>query len=27
MLGEVTPPDPNMLDNLRYLLSGGDYDF
>ena len=27
MLGEVTPPDPNVLDNLRYLLVGGDYDF
>jgi len=27
MLGEVTPPDPNVLDNLRYLLIGGDYDF
>jgi len=26
-LGEVTPPDPNMLDNLSYLLYGGDYDF
>ena len=26
-MGEVTPPDPNMLDNLSYLLSGGDYDF
>ena len=25
-MGEVVPPDPNMLDNLRYLLSGGDYD-
>jgi len=27
MLGEVIPPDPNVLDNLRYLLIGGDYDF
>jgi len=27
MLGEVVPPDPNMWDNLRYLLDDGDYDF
>ena len=26
-MGEVTPPDPNMLDISRYLLYGGDYDF
>jgi len=27
MLGEVVPPDPNMWDNLRSMVSGGDYDF
>jgi len=26
MLGEVVPPDPNMWDNLRSMVSGGDYD-
>ena len=27
MLGEVIPPDPNMLNVVRDLVSGGDYDF